>query len=616
MYVAHFRQKFTLEEAIGSHTYSLEACMRVTNSIPLGCSFHLPVVTVNCVQTLKDDVLVAGPPSTIVGNIMSQVDAWCGQVKQIQSEAAAKTERAAAILSTELAKLAAAATGTPATYAATTTAAAPTESTTYTPACSALIAALEAEAVAVVDSTNPSTFPTAEVEVAVSWLENAALEAVHRFETIHTIVAHHATTRSDTSKWLDPASKQQLLDAVDEARKSKKRAHKLLKEAILAVETVDSDDEEEDPDVLAAAVRAAKTALATTSKRNIQVQATLAAAIRDHFPELVTHKAVTAKGSLFQLMGQFGGLPVYDSKEENHTIGAPIQTSGTHEVYRADASSGDGANREVVLKRFRLDDERSRKMFERELRIMARLRHPNIVALTGVVYSVKSAEAYLEMPFFESGDLRQHFAANAKHRSPVEVQQIFFELLKALEYLHSNGVAHLDVKPDNILIANDGTTKLADFDVSKDTASRAYAVGTVAVTTIAVTGLTLAYAPPEVLAHARANAGGTVRVFRKKSTLEGAIGSHACSREANMRVTNGIPLGSSLLLPVYTVNCVQTLKERLAIRRTIHQRVRLLVLQLVVVLGKWWPRPWTTMNRCASCAETSLTMLKRWQPIC
>jgi hypothetical protein len=53
---------------------------------------------------------------------------------------------------------------------------------------------------------------------------------------------------------------------------------------------------------------------------------------------------------------------------------------------------------------------------------------------------------------------------------------------------------------------------------------------------------------------------GTVRVFRQKFTLEDAIGSHACSLQANMRVTNGIPLGSSLFLPVHTVNCVQTLK--------------------------------------------------------
>jgi hypothetical protein len=53
-----------------------------------------------------------------------------------------------------------------------------------------------------------------------------------------------------------------------------------------------------------------------------------------------------------------------------------------------------------------------------------------------------------------------------------------------------------------------------------------------------------------------------VRVFRQKFTLEDAIGSHACSLEANTRVTNGIPLGSSLLLPVCTVNCVQTLKVK------------------------------------------------------
>jgi hypothetical protein len=49
-------------------------------------------------------------------------------------------------------------------------------------------------------------------------------------------------------------------------------------------------------------------------------------------------------------------------------------------------------------------------------------------------------------------------------------------------------------------------------------------------------------------------------VFRQKFTLEDAIGSRACSFEANMRVTNGILLGSSLLLPVHTVNSVQTWK--------------------------------------------------------
>jgi hypothetical protein len=51
--------------------------------------------------------------------------------------------------------------------------------------------------------------------------------------------------------------------------------------------------------------------------------------------------------------------------------------------------------------------------------------------------------------------------------------------------------------------------------------------------------------------------GGTVCVFRPDFALEDAIGSHACSLEANTRVTNGIPFGSPLLLPVCTVNSVQ-----------------------------------------------------------
>ena len=41
---------------------------------------------------------------------------------------------------------------------------------------------------------------------------------------------------------------------------------------------------------------------------------------------------------------------------------------------------------------------------------------------------------------------------------------------------------------------------------------------------------------------------GTVRVFRRDFALEDAIGSHACLLEANVHVTNGIPLGSLLLL--------------------------------------------------------------------
>jgi hypothetical protein len=58
----------------------------------------------------------------------------------------------------------------------------------------------------------------------------------------------------------------------------------------------------------------------------------------------------------------------------------------------------------------------------------------------------------------------------------------------------------------------------------------------------------------------RQSLAGTMRVFRKAFTLEDVIGSHTCSLEASMRVTNGIPLGCTLALIVTTVNSIQTLK--------------------------------------------------------
>jgi hypothetical protein len=58
-----FRQKFTVEDAIGSHACSFEASMRATNDIPLGCPLPLKVGTVNSVQSLKATDIRVGAAS-------------------------------------------------------------------------------------------------------------------------------------------------------------------------------------------------------------------------------------------------------------------------------------------------------------------------------------------------------------------------------------------------------------------------------------------------------------------------------------------------------------------------------------------------------------------------
>jgi hypothetical protein len=80
------------------------------------------------------------------------------------------------------------------------------------------------------------------------------------------------------------------------------------------------------------------------------------------------------------------------------------------------------------------------------------------------------------------------------------------------------------------------------------------------------------------------------RLFRQKFTLEDAIGSRECSLEANIRVTNGIPLGCPLLLPVGTVNCIQTLK--VVALPAVHDRIcRLLRVWVVTGLTDFIQNP-------------------------
>ena len=132
------------------------------------------------------------------------------------------------------------------------------------------------------------------------------------------------------------------------------------------------------------------------------------------------------------------------------------------------------------------DEARARAL--REARIAARLQHPNAI----VVYDVAEhdGEPCLVMEYLPSRSLAAVLAERCCLPVP-EVASIGRQIASALAAAHAAQIVHRDVKPGNILIADDGTAKITDFGVSR-------AVGDVTVTQTGMMAGTPAYLAPEV----------------------------------------------------------------------------------------------------------------------
>ncbi|MCW0221122.1 MAG: protein kinase [Prosthecobacter sp.] len=103
--------------------------------------------------------------------------------------------------------------------------------------------------------------------------------------------------------------------------------------------------------------------------------------------------------------------------------------------------------------------------FNTEARAMARLSHPNIVA----VFDFGQTEAghlYLAMEYVEGADL--HMRTRAGEVTPDRARAVVAQLCEALHYAHEHGVIHRDIKPANILITPDWQVKVVDFGLARD----------------------------------------------------------------------------------------------------------------------------------------------------
>jgi len=155
-------------------------------------------------------------------------------------------------------------------------------------------------------------------------------------------------------------------------------------------------------------------------------------------------------------------------------------------------------------------DEANRRAM-REGRITARLHHPHAIAVYDVVEH--QGQPCLIMEYLASRSLVTVLSLQGV-LPPATVASIGSQIASALAAAHKAGIVHRDIKPGNVLLADDGTAKITDFGIS-------HAVGDVTVTATGMLTGTPAYLAPEV---ARGNSAGfSSDVFSLGATLYTAL---------------------------------------------------------------------------------------------
>ncbi|HEX9797581.1 MAG TPA: serine/threonine-protein kinase [Anaerolineales bacterium] len=112
-----------------------------------------------------------------------------------------------------------------------------------------------------------------------------------------------------------------------------------------------------------------------------------------------------------------------------------------------------------VLSPYIAQDEGFKTRFQREIELLGKMRHPNIVPILS--FGEEDHYAYIVMPYIQKGTLQDRMRVSPM--DPFQAGRLMNDLTAALSFAHGKGIVHRDVKASNILIDDSGHALLSDF---------------------------------------------------------------------------------------------------------------------------------------------------------
>ena len=205
-------------------------------------------------------------------------------------------------------------------------------------------------------------------------------------------------------------------------------------------------------------------------------------------------------------------------------------------------------DREVAVKIMRrelVSDETFVSRFRREARSAAQLSHPNVVAVFD--QGIDEGDMFLAMEYVPGRTLREVLTQEGP-LTPRAALDLFERILRALDAAHRAGLIHRDVKPENVIIREDGVVKVADFGLAR-------AVTAATTTNAAGTLLgTIAYLSPEQvergIADARSDVYAAGLVLFEMLTARKAFDGDTPIHVAYQHVHGTVPAASDLVATV------------------------------------------------------------------